>query len=117
VSEAVRDSARQLAIVLAAGVAGSLALGLALGLLQEESVLRWIAYMLYIAGALAIGLAALSGTTSPGKKARKRLIDRDETDDEPADPVAAKTLISERLVLAVGGAILFAAGTLLELSV
>jgi hypothetical protein len=117
VSEAVRDSARQLAIVLAAGVAGSLALGLALGLLQEESVLRWIAYMLYIAGALAIGFAALSGTTSPGKQARKRLIDREEPDDQTADPVVGKTLISERLVLAVGGAILFAAGTLLELSV
>ncbi len=116
-TEATRESARQLGIVLAAGVAGSLALGLALGLLQEESVLRWIAYMLYVAGALAIGFAALSGTTSPGRKARKRLIDRDEPDDQPADPLVAKTLISERLVLAVGGAILFAAGTLLELSI
>jgi hypothetical protein len=114
VTEAVRDSARQLGIVLAVGVAGSLALGLALGLLQEESVLRWIAYMLYVAGALAIGFAALSGTTSPGRNARERLIDRD--DDQPADPVVAKTLISERLVLAVGGAIIFAAGMLLELS-
>jgi hypothetical protein len=115
VTEAVRDSARQLGIVLAAGAAGSLALGLALGLLQEESVLRWIAYMLYVAGALAIGFAALSGTASPGGKARKRLID-DEPEDEAADPLLDKPLLGERFVLAGGGAILFATGILLELA-
>lgn len=109
---AVRESARQFAIVLAAGLAGSLALGLGLGLAQEESVLRWIAYMLYIAGALVIGLAALTGGASPRRAAQKRLIERVEPEAEPT----AKTVISERLVLAVAGATLFAAGTLLELS-
>jgi hypothetical protein len=112
VSAAVRDSARLLAIVLAAGLAGSLALGLGLGLAQEESVLRWIAYMLYIAGALVIGLAALTGGTSPRRAAQKRLIERVEPEEEPTE----KAVISERLVLVVAGALLFGAGTVLELS-
>jgi hypothetical protein len=111
VSAAVRESARQLAIVLAAGLAGSLALGLGLGLAQEESVLRWIAYMLYIAGALMIGFAALTGAISPREAAQKRLIEG----VEPEEPTA-KAVIGERLVLGVAGAILFAAGTLLEIS-
>ena len=111
-SAAVRESARQLAIVLAAGVAGSLALGLGLGLAQEESVLRWIAYMLYIAGALVIGIAALTGGASPRRAAQKRLLERTEPDDEPT----GKTVVSERLVFVVAGALLFGAGTVLELS-
>jgi hypothetical protein len=48
VTEAVRDSARQLGIVLAAGVAGSLALGL----LQERLVLAVGGAMLFAAGTL-----------------------------------------------------------------
>jgi hypothetical protein len=109
----VTENLRQLGIVLAAGVAGSLAIGAALGLAQEESVLRWVAYMLYVAGALGLGFAALMGTTSPRRAARKRLVERTEPDAEPT----TKPLASERLVLALGGAILFVAGTLLELSI
>ena len=105
---------RYLGLVIAAGVAGSLALGLVFGLAQEESVLRWIAYMLYILGALAIGFAALAGSAAPRRAARKRLIDREEDTGHAQEH--DRPFVSDRLVLAVGGAILFGAGTLLEIS-
>jgi hypothetical protein len=112
VTDALRSTARQLGIVVAAGVAASLAFGIGLGIAQDESVVRWIAYMLYVAGAVVVGFAFFTGAPpSPRKLARQRLT-KDASQEEPPKPFA-----SELVVLVVGGIVLFAAGVLLELAV
>lgn len=98
--------------MLAAGVAGAVAFGVALGIAQGESVVRWIAYMLYVAGAIAVGFAFLTGAPeSPRKLARQRLLKKDEEPTPEAKPFA-----SELLVLVTGGAALFCLGALVELA-
>ena len=110
-SDAMRSTARQLGIVLAAGIAAALALGIGLGLAQDESILRWIAYMLYVAGAIVVGFAFFtSAPPSPRKLARQRL-----TKTEPEEPTP-KPFASELVVLVLGGIVLFGAGVLLELA-
>jgi hypothetical protein len=110
VTDSLRETARQLAIVVAAGVAASLALGVTLGIAQDESVVRWIAYMLYVAGAIVIGFAFFTGTPpSPRKLARQRVT-------KAAQEEAPKPFASELVVLVVGGIVLFVAGVLLELA-
>jgi hypothetical protein len=129
VTDATRASARQLGVVFAAGVAGAIALGIALGLAQGESVLRWIAYMLYVAGAIVIGFAFFTGApASPRKVARqekekllKEAMDKQRGVPPPrAQAVAveadATPFASELLVLVCAGALLFVAGVLLELA-
>jgi hypothetical protein len=111
VTEALRSTARQLGVVVAAGVAGALALGIGLGLAQDESVLRWIAYMLYVAGAVVVGFAFFTSTPpSPRKLARERL-----TKTEPKEPTP-KPFVSELVVLVLAGIVLFCAGVVLELA-
>ena len=56
----VNDSVRLLRLALGLGVGAALVLGVVLGLAQEESVLRWIAYMLSVAGAITIAFANVS---------------------------------------------------------
>ena len=113
----MRDSARALGIVLAAGVAAALVLGVALGLAQDESVLQWIAYMLSIAGAVTIGFACFSSApTSARKHVARRIGKSDEAEPGAAVAVAeSKPFVSEIVVLFAAGLLLVAAGTALEL--
>jgi len=110
-SDAVRHSARSLGAVVGIGLASSVALGLALGVAQGESVLRWIAYMLYLAGSVVLGFAFLTGApASPRKLAKERVLKKDQ---QPRDP-AEKPFASELVVLATAGVALFCAGFGLE---
>ena len=112
-TEAMRSTARQLGIVVGAGIAASLVFGVTLGFAQDESILRWIAYMLYVAGAVVIGFAFFTGApASPRKLARQRLTKKD---DEPEDK-SLKPFASELVVLVLGGIVLFCAGVVLELA-
>ena len=122
-SDALRQSARNLGAVLAIGVGASCVLGAALALAQDESVPRWIAYMLYIAGAIVVGFAFLVNTPpSPRKLAKQRTIDRAQArvegrdPDAVADDVPEKPFVSELVVLVAAGVALFAAGMLLEMA-
>ena len=120
-SAAARHSLRTLGFVLGVGIFAAIVLGVAFAIAQDESVLRWIAYMLYIAGAAVIGFGFLAGQpASPRKLARQRTIARAEArakgldpDEQPEAP-AERTFGSEVALLAVAGAALFAAGILLE---
>jgi hypothetical protein len=104
----VRLFARELGMVLAIAGAASLALGLMLGLMQDESVLQWLAYGLDIGGAILIGLGFLTGPESP----RKRYV-REHILKEPAP----KKTESRLLIFAAAGVLLLAAGTLFEIMV
>jgi hypothetical protein len=128
VTDAMRASARTLGFIVAGGVAGAIAVGIALGLAQGESVVTWIAYMLYVAGALVIGFAFFTGAPpSPRKLARqekekvlKEEMDRQRGVKPPhAGAVAieadATPFMSELLLLVCAGAVLFGAGLLVEL--
>ena len=110
-TEAMRQSARNLGAVVGIGIAASVALGVALGLAQDESVLRWIAYMLYLSGAVVLGFAFITGAPpSPRKLAKERVLKKEQPD--PGE----KPFASELVVLAFAGIALFCAGVLLELS-
>jgi hypothetical protein len=128
VTDAVRASARQLGIVVGVGVAGAIVLGIALGLAQGESVITWIAYMLYVAGALVVGFAFFTGApASPRKLARqeKEKVLKEAMDEQrgvkpprtQAVAVEADTtpFMSELVVLVCAGGVLFGAGLLVEL--
>jgi hypothetical protein len=128
VTDAMRASARTLAIIVAGGVAGAIAVGIGLGLAQGESVVTWIAYMLYVAGALVIGFAFFTGApSSPRKIARqgKEKFLKEEMDKQrgvkPARAQAvaveadATPFMSELVLLVCAGAVLFGAGLLVEL--
>ena len=127
-TDAMRASARHLGIVVAGGIVGAIALGIALGLAQGESVIRWIAYMLYVAGAVVVGFAFFTGAPpSPRKIARqekekllKEEMDRQRGVKPPragavAVEVDATPFMSELVVLVCAGAVLFGAGLLVEL--
>jgi uncharacterized membrane protein YedE/YeeE len=127
VTEAMRASARQLGIVVAAGVTGAVALGLTLAIAQNESILRWIAYMLYVAGAAVVGFAFFTGApASPRKLARQekeRVLQKamDEQRGVKQNPVPAVAeeatpFASELVLLVFAGALLFGLGILLEVS-
>ena len=121
-NDGVRHTVRSFGAVIAIGVFAAIVLGLALAFAQDESVVRWIAYMLYVAGAAVLGFGFLSGAPpSPRRLARQRTIARAEARAEGRDPdaepdVAAveKPFVSEVAVLAVAGLALFGAGILLE---
>jgi hypothetical protein len=111
----LNDSVRLLGIALGVGAGAALAAGVLLGLAQEESVLRWIAYMLSVAGAITIAFACFSGAPT---SARKHVAKRMRTPDEPEEAVAvveSKPYASALVVLLVAGLLLIAAGTGLEL--
>jgi hypothetical protein len=112
----VNDSVRLLGLALGVGVAAALALGVLLGLAQEESVLRWVAYMLSVAGAITIAFACFSGApTSARKHVARRMR---QVPDEPEAAVAvveSKPYASALVVLLAAGLLLIAAGTGLEL--
>ena len=113
----MNDSGRLLGIALGIGVAAALVLGVLLGLAQEESVLRWIAYMLSVAGAITIAFACFSGAPTSARKHLARM--RKEAAD-PEEPTAvavveSKPYASALVVLLVAGLLLIAAGTGLEL--
>ena len=86
----MNDSARLLGIALGVGVAAALVLGVALGLAQEESVLRWIAYMLSVAGAITIAFACFSGAPTSARKHLARMR------KEAAEPEEARSPSSSR---------------------
>ncbi len=114
----MNDSVRLLGVALGIGVGAALVLGVALGLAQEESVLRWIAYMLSVAGAITIAFACFSGAPTSARKHVARRMRK--TPDEPAEPVAvavaeSKPYASALVVLLVAGLLLIAAGTGIEL--
>ena len=114
----MNNSVRLLGLALGVGVAAALVLGVVLGLAQEESVVRWIAYMLSVAGAITTAFACFSGApTSARKHVAKRMR---KTPDEPDEAVAvavveSKPYASALVVLLVAGLLLIAAGTGLEL--
>jgi hypothetical protein len=103
----VRVFARELGLLLAIAGAASLALGMVLGVVQDESVLQWLAYGLDIGGAILIGLGFLTGPESP----RKRYL-RENILKQPAPPKSESRL----LIFASAGVLLLAAGTLFELA-
>lgn len=109
------DSARLLGIWLGVGAAAALALGVMLGFAQEESVLRWIAYMLSIAGAVTIGFACFSGAPTSARKHVARRMRKSPDEPESAAVVDSKPLVSRLVVLLVAGLLLIAAGTGIEL--
>jgi hypothetical protein len=114
-SEAMRASGRLLGLALAVGAAGALVLGVGFGLAQEESVLRWIAYMFSILGALMLAFACFSGAPTSARQHLARRLQKTEV--EPEEPAVAKgkTLLSEIVVYVTAGLLLIAAGTGLEL--
>jgi hypothetical protein len=98
---------RERGVLLAIAGLISLTLGLVLGLVQDESVVQWLAYGLDIGGAVLIGLGFLTGPESPRKRyVRERIL------KEPAPPKGESRL----LVFVGAGLLLLAAGTLLELA-
>lgn len=103
----MRVFARELGLLLAIAGAASLALGLVLGIVQDESVMQWLAYGLDIGGAILIGLGFLTGPESP----RKRYL-RENILKQPAVPKSESRL----LIFASAGVLLLAAGTLFELA-
>ena len=118
----MNGSVRLLGLALGVGVAAALVLGVALGLAQEESVLRWIAYMLSVAGAITIAFACFSGApTSARKHVAKRMRKPPDEPDEPEQAAAAVAVVESKpyasalVVLLVAGLLLIAAGTGLEL--
>ena len=114
-SEGVRASVRLLVLALAGGAAGALILGMGLGLVQDESVLQWIAYMLSILGAITIAFACFSGApTSARRHVARRMRPTDDVPEVPAVAVQAP-FVSELVVLITAGLVLIAAGTGLEL--
>ena len=122
-SDALRQSARNLGAVLAIGVGASCVLGAALALAPAESVPRWIAYKLYRPGAILVRGAFVGNTPpSPRHLANHRTIDRAQArvegrdPDAVADDVPEKPFVSELVVLVVAGVALFAAGMLLEMA-
>ena len=106
--DAFAASARTVALIVGVAAAACAVLGAVLGLAQGESVLRWIAYGLYIAGAGIIAYAFLAGApTSGSKAARRRLMGKEL---EPRE----KPLRWELPLLVAGGLALVGVGTLLE---
>jgi hypothetical protein len=103
----VKLFARELGLLLAIAGAASLVLGLVLGLMQDESVMQWLAYGLDIGGAILIGFGFLTGPESP----RKRYV-REHILKQPAPPKSESRL----LIFASAGFLLLAAGTLFELA-
>ena len=110
----MNDSVRLLRLALGLGVGAALVLGVVLGLAQEESVLRWIAYMLSVAGAITIAFACFSGAPTSSRKHLARMRKQDAEPDV-APIVEAKPYASALVVLLVAGLLLIAAGTGLEL--
>ena len=111
----MRESARALGVVLAVGVAAGVALGVVLGLAQEESVSRWIACMLSIAGAVTIGFACFASAPTSARKHVARRMRPSQGDADTAAVAEAKPYVSEVVVLFAAGLLLVAAGTALEL--
>ena len=114
----MNDSVRLLRLALGIGAGAALVTGVLLGLAQEESVLRWIAYMLSVAGAITIAFACFSGApTSARKHVAKRMRTQPEEPDEVVVVAVAesKPYASALVVLLVAGLLLIAAGTGLEL--
>jgi hypothetical protein len=104
----MRQFFRELALVTAIAAGAGLALGLILGMWTGESIPRWLAYGLDIAGAVMIGLGFLSGPESPRKRfLRERLL------KEEAPPKGESRLIPFVIV----GLALVAAGTLFEMAI
>ena len=111
----MNDSARLLGLALGVGVGAALVLGVALGLAQEESVLRWIAYMLSVAGAITIAFACFSGAPTSSRKHLARMRKQAAEPEEAVAVVESKPYASALVVLLVAGLLLIAAGTGLEL--
>ena len=107
---------RRVGLALAVGIVAALALGLALALAQGESVLLWFAYMLDMAGALAIAFAIFSGAPTSARKAvAKRYLAKQ--DEQQEDVVESPTVISDLMLFVGAGLVLIALGTILELSI
>jgi hypothetical protein len=111
----LNDSLRLLRLALGVGVAAALVLGVALGLAQEESVVRWIAYMLSVAGAITIAFACFSGAPTSTRKHLARMRKEAEEPEAAVAVVESKPYASALVVLLVAGLLLIAAGTGLEL--
>jgi uncharacterized membrane protein HdeD (DUF308 family) len=110
----VNDSIRLLRLALGLGVGAALVVGVVLGLAQEESVVRWIAYMLSVAGAITIAFACFSGAPTSSRKHLARMR-KQAAEPDVAPVVESKPFASALVVLLVAGLLLIAAGTALEL--
>ena len=107
-------AARRVGLALAVGIAASLALGLALALAQGESVLLWFAYMLDIAGAIAIAFAFFSAAPTSARKAVSRRYLKKKDEPEPA--IEGPPVVGDLLLFAGAGVFLLALGLVVELA-
>jgi hypothetical protein len=105
-------AARRMGLALAIGIAAALALGLTLALAQGESVLLWVAYMLDVAGAIAIAFAIFSGAPTSARKAiTRRYLKKDEE-----EPVEGPSVVGDLVLFAAAGVFLLALGLVLDLA-
>jgi hypothetical protein len=108
----VTYAARRMGVAVAIGIAGAFALGVALALAQGESVLLWFAYMLDVAGAIAIAFAIFSGAPTSARKAiTRRYLQKDEE-----APVEGPAVMGDLVLFVAAGVLLLALGLVLELA-
>jgi hypothetical protein len=107
-------AARRVGLALAAGIAAALALGLALAIAQGESILLWFAYMLDIAGAIAVAFALFSAAPTSARKAVSRRYLKKEDEDEA--PLEGPPIVGDLMLFAGAGVILLVLGLLVELA-
>ena len=105
-------AARRVGLAVGIGVAAALALGLALAVAQDESVVLWFAYMLDIAGAIAIAFAIFSTAPTSARKAIvRRYLKKDEEEAVRGEPI-----VSDAILLGAAGLALLALGLVVELA-
>ena len=102
---------RGFAPILSLAALGSVALGLGIGLWQGDGLARGAAYGLYIGGALMVAYAFIAGAPPSGRKLAKQTLLKQQ--DDPR----ARAVRGEVPLLILGGVLLLAAGTLVELVV
>lgn len=108
-------AARRIGVTLAVAVGAALTFGLALALAQGESVLLWFAYMLDVAGGLAIAFAIFSGAPTSARKAiAQRFLEKKEDANE--DAPHGGTIVSDLLLFVAAGIVLLALGLVVELA-
>jgi hypothetical protein len=106
-------AARRVGLALAIGIAAALAAGLALALSQDESVLLWFAYMLDVAGAIAIAFAIFSGAPTSARKAVSRRYLKQGADQDADEGPA---VVGDLMLFAAVGVFLLALGFVIELA-
>jgi hypothetical protein len=108
---------RRVGLALAVGIAAALALGLTLALAQGESVLLWFAYMLNVAGGIAIAFALFSAAPTSARKAvARRYLKKRAGEVEGEEIVEGPPIVGDLMLFAGAGLILLALGLVAELA-